>query len=74
MLQCLQSVVLQEQTALFLKSAATCHGCGARLGTKTTRSLVYRTAFGKVKLDSPQLYSRCAHCGSRHMRVPRYRR
>ena len=74
MLQRLQSVVLKEQTALFLKSAVRCQGCGERLATKTTRSLVYRTAFGKVKLDSPQLYSRCAHCGSRHMRVPRYRR
>jgi len=59
----LQSVLLQEQTALFLSSAACCHGCGERLATKTTRSLVYRTAFGKVKLDSPQLYSRCSHCG-----------
>ena len=62
MLLRLQSVVLKEQTALFLKSAVRCQGCGERLATKTTRSLVYRTAFGKVKLDSPQLYCRCAHC------------
>lgn len=64
-LQRLQGVMLQEQTVVFLKSAASCKGCGARLPTKTTRSLVYRTAFGKVKLDSPQLYSRCSHCGTR---------
>ncbi|MDM0117950.1 hypothetical protein QTI66_38340 [Variovorax sp. J22R133] len=64
MLLRLQSVVLKEQTALFLKSAVRCQECGERLATKTTRSLVYRTAFGKANLDSPQLYSRCAHCGT----------
>jgi len=63
MLQRLQSVVLKEQTAVFLNSAASCQGSGKRLTTKTTRSLVYRTAFGNVSLDSPQLYSRCSHCG-----------
>lgn len=62
-LQRLQSVVLQEQIKLFLESATRCQGCGRRLATKTTRSLIYRTAFGKLKLGSPQLYSRCAHCG-----------
>ena len=62
-LQQLQGVILQEQTVVFLKSAASCRGCGARLPTKTTRSLAYRTAFGKARLASPQLYSRCAHCG-----------
>jgi hypothetical protein len=44
MLQRLQSVVLKEQTALFLKSAVRCQGCGERLAMKTTRSLD-RTGF-----------------------------
>ena len=43
MLERLQSILLKEQTALFLKSAVRCQGCGERLATKTTRSLVYRT-------------------------------
>jgi len=60
----LKTIVLREQSALFLKSAARCQGCGERLATNATRSLIYRTAFGKAKLDSPQLYSRCAHCGA----------
>jgi hypothetical protein len=62
LLQQLQSVVLQEQVTEFLKSAVCCKACGLAHATKSTKVLVYRTAFGKVKLRSPQLYSRCAHC------------
>jgi len=64
LLQQLQSVVLQEQVAEFLKSATCCKGCGQKHATKGTRALVYRTAFGKISLRSPQLYSRCAQCKS----------
>jgi len=62
LLQQLQAVLLLEQVAEFLKSATCCRGCGHNHATKSTRALVYRTAFGKVKLHSPQLYSRCARC------------
>jgi hypothetical protein len=53
---------VQEQAVEFLKSATCCKGCGQKHATKSTRALVYRTAFGKTSLRSPQLYSRCAHC------------
>ena len=32
--------------------------------TKDSKTVVYRTAFGKARLDSPRLYSRCGGCGA----------
>lgn len=42
-----------------------CPECSHALGQKDEKQLVYRTAFGKYRLPSPRLYSRCAHCGHR---------
>lgn len=63
-LQKLQAVLLREETAEFVEAASRCGTCSGRLTAKDTRSLVYRTAFGKAHLDSPRLYSRCAKCGT----------
>jgi len=37
-------------------------GIGRHHSIKSTKALIYRTAFGKAKRGSLQLYSRCAHC------------
>ena len=59
MLGQLQAIVLREQASQFLDRAALCRQCGTRLATKDSKAVVYRTAFGKARLDSPRLYSRC---------------
>ena len=60
----LQAFVLREQVSQFLDRAALCRRCSARLATKDSKVIVYRTAFGKARLDSPRLYSRCSGCGA----------
>ena len=64
LLRQLQAVVLREQVSQFLDRAALCRQGGARLATKDSKVVVYRTAFGKARLDSPRLYSRCSGCGA----------
>lgn len=63
-LQKLQDVVLQEQVSRFVQVAGTCRDCGHRFAIKDTKSLVYRTAYGKASFKSPRFYSRCVHCES----------
>lgn len=63
LLRKLQAVVLQEETAEFVEAASRCGACKAQLATKDTKALVYRTVFGKARLDSPRLYCRCVECG-----------
>lgn len=59
-----QAVMLQEETTEFVEAASRCGTCSARRGTKDTKTLVYRTAFGKAHLNSPRLYCRCVACGT----------
>lgn len=59
----LQTVVLTEQVDQFIRITGRCQLCGGRLGIKDTKSLVYRTAFGKARLRSPRFYSYCSACG-----------
>lgn len=63
LLRQLQAVVLNEQVDQFIRVASRCQWCGSRLGVKDTKSLVYRTAFGKARLRSPRFYSYCGACG-----------
>ena len=65
LLRQLQDLVITEQAEEFVRAAAGCLACGQRLGIKDTKSLVYRTAFGKARLRSPRFYSRCGECGFR---------
>ena len=58
----LQAVVLREQVVQFVERASRCKRCGGRLATKDSKTVVYRTAFGKARLDSLRLYSRCGGC------------
>ncbi|WP_156901811.1 hypothetical protein [Azohydromonas australica] len=64
LLRQLQTVVLREQVAQFLECTSRCRQCGSRLGVKDTKTIVYRTVYGKGHLDSPRLYSACGRCGT----------
>lgn len=59
----LQNVVMREQVNELIESLKRCPSCSRALGQKDHKELVYRTAFGKYRLPSPRLYSRCGHCG-----------
>ncbi|CAN7777209.1 hypothetical protein LJR175_007862 [Variovorax sp. LjRoot175] len=63
LLKQLQTVVLDEQVDQFVRRSARCFACGAPLGIKDTKRLVYRTTFGNASLRSPRFYSRCSGCG-----------
>ena len=63
-LRSMQAVVLREQVSQFVGRASRCGRCGCRLEAKDWKTVVYRTAFGKARLDSPRLYSRCGGCGT----------
>jgi hypothetical protein len=48
----------EGQTAAFVAQAQRCPSCGQLRACKGHHPIVFRTPFGKLKLDSPQLY-RC---------------
>ena len=50
-----QSFLVPEQTARWMKSQMACHRCGSMLAHKDARSIVLRTVFGKVDVPSPSL-------------------
>lgn len=57
----LQQHVLQRQAAAFVAEKRCCPECGRRLGLKGHHSIIFRTLFGNVTLDSPRLrHCRCA--------------
>ncbi|TFE36462.1 hypothetical protein E2553_42685 [Paraburkholderia dipogonis] len=58
-----QSFLVQDQTAGWMKSQMACHRCGSMLAHKDARSIVLRTVFGKVDVPSPRL--RACNCGQR---------
>jgi hypothetical protein len=64
LLRQLQTVVLREQAARFMERVSRCWQCGSRLGIKDSKTIVYRTVYGKAHLDSPRLYSTCGRCGA----------
>ena len=64
LLKALQAVVLGRQIDELMRGARRCRGCGKHLVRKDTKFLIYRTAFGKARIPSPRLYSRCANCGT----------
>lgn len=60
----LQSIVAAEQVQEVGSANAACAACGRELPRKGSASIVYRTAFGKLRLSTPRLYSQC-RCGAR---------
>ncbi len=59
LLRGLQQAVVTEQTARFAEEQSHCPSCGARRGRKGQHYLVFRTAFGKLSLQSPRYYQCC---------------
>jgi hypothetical protein len=56
LLRGLQQAVVTEQTAEFAEKQTHCPSCGARRGRKGQHDIVFRTAFGKLSLQSPRYY------------------
>jgi hypothetical protein len=55
-----QQTMVREQVREFLKESETCPHCQRKRLSKGTHLIVYRTIFGKMKLESPRLfYCRC---------------
>jgi hypothetical protein len=52
-----QSFLVSEQTAGWTESQLACHHFGSSWRTRTPRSIVLRTVFGKVDVPSPGLWS-----------------
>jgi hypothetical protein len=54
----LERTMAERQAAEFIDQKRPCPCCGRQRACKDRQSIVYRTPFGKLKLDSPRLY-RC---------------
>jgi hypothetical protein len=60
----LQQIVATAQADEIIAWNCLCGQCGEPLPRKDSAAIVYRTAFGKLRLDSPRHYSTCicGHC------------
>jgi hypothetical protein len=62
----LEQTMAQQQVAEFAAQACRCPQCGRERACKGHHPIVFRTPFGKLKLDSPRLYPcRCESDGGR---------
>ncbi len=52
-----QSALVSQQVARWLSANTHCRRCGSPLSHKDSRSIVLRTVFGKMALESPRLWS-----------------
>jgi hypothetical protein len=52
----LEQTLVEQQSAEFIAQARRCPCCGRPRACKGHHQIVFRTPFGKLKLDSPQLY------------------
>lgn len=59
MLASLQTTMVRHQAAEYVRQQRSCPDCGQIRSRKGTHQIVYRTLFGKLKLQSPRLYT-CA--------------
>src|SRR2546422_8921190 len=55
-----QRALVNAQAHVFVVASRTCPQCGAALSIKAKHTIRYRTVFGKVSIDSPQL--RACNC------------
>src|SRR4051812_49315891 len=62
----LEQSLVERQTAELLAQERRCPRCGRERTSKGHHPIVFRTPFGKLKLDSPRLY-RC-RCESRGLK------
>ena len=56
-LAAMQSGIVEAEAARIVSQASCCTDCGAKLKLKDCRHVVYRTLFGKLRLQSPRLLS-----------------
>lgn len=54
----IEQTVVEQQAAEFMAQQRTCSRCGHERSCKGRHHIVFRTPFGKLKLESPRLY----HC------------
>ena len=59
LLRGVQEAMVAEQVAAFVAQQGCCPDCGRQRPRKGRHEIVYRTLFGKLRLDSPRLYA-CA--------------
>ena len=52
-----QSALVRSQASVWVNTQDYCHGCYTPLRKKDNRSIVMRTVFGKVSLNSPRFWS-----------------
>ena len=52
-----QSVLVSHQAASWMADQLTCCRCGLVLAHKDSRSIMMRTVFGKVEIQSPRLWT-----------------
>ncbi|MCY1262982.1 hypothetical protein D9M68_428790 [compost metagenome] len=57
----LQRTMVAAQVAEAVARTSVCPTCGAQLACKGHHHLVFRSAFGRLSIDSPRLY-RCRQC------------
>jgi hypothetical protein len=58
-----QRALVDLQARIFVAASRTCAQCGAALSIKSRHTIRYRTVFGKLAMDSPQL--RACRCSQR---------
>jgi hypothetical protein len=61
LLRGVQETMVAEQVAEFMAHQECCPECGRRRPRKGCHEIVYRTLFGKLRLDSPRLYACTCH-------------
>jgi len=62
LLEPIQAVILDEQADLSIRAAAHRLASSKPLGIKDIKSVVYRTALGKMTIRSPRFCRCCAEC------------
>ena len=66
----MQQTVVTEQIEEYIAQFKTCPHCGAQRTRKGQHSIVYRTLFGKLNINSPRLYYCSCQNQSRHSSSP----
>src|SRR5438270_12930598 len=67
LLQEVQNAMVTHQSTEYVTQHLACPECGRIRSQKGKHQIVFRTLFGKVRLDSPRLY----HCGCCCNEAPR---
>ena len=66
----MQQTMVTEQIADYLEQFKTCPHCGTQRKRKGKHSIVYRTLFGKLRINSPRLYDCPCQNQGRHSSSP----